>query len=389
MILANPYREDDEYMQGSRKKLSAPAKHVTMVVVLLAVIAAPLVILHERGLAAVSNAGRTQSKANPARSVSVSTEGLITAGPSRKKCVETPRAPQVNGVFQVAAEVNAFEAQTGTSVSCLTEYANGALTWKQWTKPVITATYEGVTAWVAKAPKRRQLVLQVDLIPMSLEDQGSPMGWERSCAAGNFDAHAKKLGTNLVAAGLGNSVLRLGAEMNGPWEADFVGTTRVEQKLWATCFANEVTALRQAAGEHFLIDWNPSACVENIPYANFYPGDAYVDILGLDLYDKVCSAPAGSTTKTTWNQLAREPNGLEGFESFAEQHAKPMSFPEWGLVSNGNRDDPAYINGMAATIARGDFAFEGYFDSGTGDSLPLGASTPLSLAAFRQWFHST
>jgi hypothetical protein len=66
-----------------------------------------------------------------------------------------------------------------------------------------------------------------------------------------------------------------------------------------------------------------------------------------------------------------------------------MSFPEWGLVSNGNRDDPAYINGMAATIARGDFAFEGYFDSGTGDSLPLGASTPLSLAAFRQWFHST
>jgi hypothetical protein len=365
--------------QGSSKKLSSSVKYVTAVAVLLTMVAATSVFLHGRGLAAGSNLDH---------SVPVSTGGLITAGPSRKKCVETSKVPRVNGVFQVTAEVKAFEAQTGTSVSCLTEYLNGAPTWTQWTNPVITAKYEGVTTWVAKAPKRRQLVLQVDLIPVSLENQSNPSSWEQSCADGKFNAYAQQLGTNLVAAGLENSVIRLGAEMNGSWEADFVGTTTTEQRLWATCFDNEVIGLRQATGEHFLIDWNPSSCIENIPFTNFYPGNAYVDILGLDLYDKVCTSPAGSTTRTTWNQLANEPDGLKSFVAFALQQGKPMSFPEWGLVSNGNRDDPAYINGMASVIAHGDFAFEGYFDSGTGDSLPLGSSTPLSLAAFRQWFHT-
>ena len=70
----------------------------------------------------------------------------------------------------------------------------------------------------------------------------------RSCAAGDYDSYATELGTNLVAAGLQNSVIRLGPEMNGTWETDFMGTTTQEQNLWATCFANEVTAMRQAAG---------------------------------------------------------------------------------------------------------------------------------------------
>jgi hypothetical protein len=226
----------------------------------------------------------------------------------------------------------------------------------------------------------------VDLIPDSLENQGDPLGWEQSCANGQFDVHAKQLGENLVAGGLGNSVIRLGAEMNGPWEADFVGTTTVEQNLWARCFANEVTAFRQAAGQHFLIVWNPNACTVNIPYLNFYPGDAYVDIVGLDLYDGTCTAPIGSTTRITWNQLVHEPAGLASFEAFAKAHKKPMSFPEWGLLRVPNGDDPAYINGIGSTFKRSDFAFESYFDDGDNGTLQLGSATPLSLAAFQKWF---
>jgi beta-mannanase len=44
-----------------------------------------------------------------------------------------------------------------------------------------------------------------------------------------------------------------------------------------------VTALRQATGEHFLIDWDPNAGKGGYSYTNFYPGNAYVDIMGLDL----------------------------------------------------------------------------------------------------------
>jgi beta-mannanase len=225
--------------------------------------------------------------------------------------------------------------------------------------------------------------LQVDLIPTSLEDISNPLSWEQSCAAGDFDSYATQLGNNLVAAGLQSSVIRLGAEMNGSWENDFMGTTTQEQNLWATCFANVVTGLRQAAGEHFLIDWNPNACTQSVPYTNFYPGNAYVDILGLDFYDVGCDAPS---TVLTFAQLSNETYGLASFEQFAATQGKPMSFPEWGLATGPEGDDPAYIAGMGSTVANGNFAFEAYFDAGTGLGVILGSNTPLSLAAFQQWF---
>jgi hypothetical protein len=306
---------------------------------------------------------------------------LITAGSSRKLCIYPLTS---GGDLQPALSktVNAV----GVPVSCVSAYLNGAHSWAQWEDPWISEPQKGYTTWVAADPRGRQLVLQVDLIPDSLENQGDPLGWEQSCAKGQFDSHAEQLGKKLVAAGLGYSVIRLGAEMNGPWEADFVGTTTAEQHLWATCFANEVTAMRQAAGEHFLFVWNPNACTENIPYLNYYPGSAYVDIVGLDLYDGVCAAPGGSTTPITWNQLDNEPAGLASFEAFAKAQNEPMSFPEWGLLKDPNGDDPAYINGIGSTFAKGNFAFESYFDAGDGGTLQLGPATPLSLAAFQKWF---
>jgi beta-mannanase len=225
--------------------------------------------------------------------------------------------------------------------------------------------------------------LQVDLIPVSLKNVANPLGWEQSCAAGNFNSYATQLGTNLVAAGLQNSVIRLGAEMNGNWETDFIGETTQEQNLWATCFQNEVTALRQATGQHFLIDWNPNACTENIPYANFYPGNSYVDILGLDFYDISCQNPSSALS---FAQLSSVPAGLSSFEAFAAAQGKPMSFPEWGLESSPAGDDPAYIDGVGATVANRNFAFEAYFNAGAQGTLPLGSNTPLSNAAFQKWF---
>jgi hypothetical protein len=306
---------------------------------------------------------------------------LITAGPSRKLCVY----PRTSGGDLQPALSNA-ETAFGIPVSCVSAYLNSALTWAQWEDPWITSPQLGYTTWVAAEPQNRQLVMQVNLIPDNLKNEGDPLGWEQSCARGQFDFHARQLGKNLVAAGLGNSVIRLGAEMNGPWEADFVGTTTVEQHLWATCFANEVTTLRQTAEGHFLFVWNPNACTENIPYLNFYPGNAYVDIVGLDFYDATCTAPGGSTTKITWNQLANETAGLASFEAFAKKQNKPMSFPEWGLLQDPNGDDPAYINGIGSAFTRGDFAFESYFDAGDDGSLQLGPATPASLAAFQKWF---
>jgi hypothetical protein len=271
-------------------------------------------------------------------------------------------------------------------VTCIGTYNNADPTWSDWDDPwVIGPSGSAYTGWVAENPQVNQIVLEEDLIPSNLADTNDPLGWEQSCAAGDFDSYATLLGQNLVAAGLQNTVIRLGAEMNGPWENDYMGTTAQEQGLWATCFANEVTAMRQASGENFLFVWNPNACYQNVPFANYYPGNAYVDIMGLDLYDQGCDAPS---TALTFSQLAAEPGGLDSFKAFASAQGKPISFPEWGLVSSPAGDDPGYIDGIGSTVENGDVAFQEYFDMVDGGTMLLGSNTPLSVTEYTKWFAS-
>ena len=224
----------------------------------------------------------------------------------------------------------------------------------------------------------------MDLIPSPLEDTSNPLSWEQACDAGNYDSYATTLGNNLVAAGLQDSVIRLGVEMNGPWEVDYVGSTTQEQNDWATCYANEVTAMRQAGGQHFLFDWNPNACTQSIPYANYYPGNQYVDMIGLDLYDQGCNQP---NTALTFSQLSSETYGLSAFETFAASQGKPLSLPEWGLVSSPGGDDPQYIQGIASAVNNGNFAFQEYFNTVVGNTMPIDqGQTPLAAAAYGKYF---
>jgi len=304
--------------------------------------------------------------------------GLITAGPSRSECAELNFSD--TGFSALQSAVTSWDATTNSTTSCLLAYLNGMPSWTQWEDPWVTASQYGYTQWVAQSPQSRQLVLQVDLIPNSLVNTNNPLSWEQSCAAGDFNSYATALGTNLVAAGLQNSVIRLGPEMNGTWEADYMGSTAQEQSLWATCFANEVNGLRQAAGANFLIDWNPNAC--NIPFSTIYPGNAYVDIIGIDAYDASCV----SSSTVTFSQLANEPDGLASVEAFAVSQGKPMSLPEWGLFASAGGDNPGYISGIGSMVASGNFSFEAFFDAGAQNTLELGSGTPLSTAAFQQSF---
>jgi glycosyl hydrolase family 26 len=310
--------------------------------------------------------------------------GLITAGPSRSECL----TPDFNDTGFPALEsvVNGFDTLTNSTVTCVSAYLDSSKTWTDWETPWITNPSYGYTSWVAVAPQSRQLVLAIQLIPSDIANVNDPLKWEQACAAGAFNKYARHLGATLVAAGLQNSVIRLGSEMNGVWETDFIGTTKVEQRLWAKCFSQEVDSLRAVSGGHFLIDWNVNACIGDYAYANYYPGNAYVDIVGLDLYDVDCRIPF---TRISFSALASERLGLNHFEGFAASKGKPMSLPEWGLSTIPAGDDPAYIDGIGAAVEKGDYAFQTYFDGGGGPkskSLPLSSRTPLSSAAYAKWF---
>ncbi len=63
--------------------------------------------------------------------------------------------------------------------------------------------------------------------------------------------------------------------------------------------------------------------------ATYYPGDAYVDYVGLDVYDVEWQTYPGEPSE--FQQMVTQTYGLNWLASFSAQHNKPMVFPEWGL----------------------------------------------------------
>jgi Glycosyl hydrolase family 26 len=333
---------------------------------------------------ALKNPFKSGSAGSASSGGSVST---ITAGDSKANCIDL----QFNHGELDQSEISAATNLTGVTYNCLETFANPMPTWDEWETPwMFSNTYDGWDAWLAANPAH-QVVMAMDLIPQSLFNEHDPLPWEQACAAGSYNQNATTLAKNLVSYGAGKIVIRLGPEANGAWEADYVGTTTTEMNDWAKCYDNEVTAMRAVPGAHFLFVWNPNACTTDLPLNEWYPGNSYVDIVGIDAYDQDCST-SKTVSQEGWAAFSTDTFGsdptfpsIASIEAFAVAHGKPLSFPEWGLTGD-QPDDAAYITDMAQMFKRDAFAFESYFDSGSDGIASLGSAIPNATAAYSKAF---
>jgi hypothetical protein len=292
----------------------------------------------------------------------------------------------------------------GQSVSSLTasvgsqpKYAMDFLDGTSWS--TITQTGWPYSAWAGKGFK---MIWGVDMLPNAYSPNSNPSVAGGSCyglsqeAAGDFNADFATVAHNMVAAGFGSSVIRLGWEFNGgwfPWSAggcasDFVGA-----------FQQVVTAMRSVQGQNFTFEWNPTRgdlWVGNL--ATFYPGDSYVDYVGLDVYDVEWANYPGMPSE--FSDMETQTYGLNWLATFAAQHNKAMVFPEWGLgwgtcsasgqaVSASNTqvcggDDAQFINLSAQWFSSHNVAEATYWDYGS-SSIAQG-SNPNAAAALHSDF---
>jgi hypothetical protein len=237
------------------------------------------------------------------------------------------------------------------------------------------------------------LSLGVPIIPTDANN--NPVGTLAAGATGAYNSYFVTLAQTLVAAGEANADLRLGWEFDGNWYA-WDASTPTQEANYATYFDQIVTAMRTVAGEDFKFVWNPDASAfvpDQAVDANYnvelaYPGNAYVDYIGLDAYDQSWATP--QTPANAWNE-STEP-ALAAALSFAQAQGKALAFCEWGVAirsdGHGLGDDPLYVNNMLSFMSANSVAYESYFDYNT---LPSGGDTnaqitggdfPNSLAAF-------
>ncbi|GGV44756.1 hypothetical protein GCM10010277_35450 [Streptomyces longisporoflavus] len=154
-------------------------------------------------------------------------------------------------------------------------------------------------------------------------------------AAGEFDEHYRALAERLVKLDVPDTVLVLGWEMNGTTYTHRCGP---DPEAWKKYWQRIVTTMRSVPGQKFKFDFTPNRGRDAIPWTQCYPGDDFVDIVGMDSYDQ----PEG----TDFDRQVGEPYGLKEHVEFAKAHGKEISYPEWGLFRNGDNEE--YMRKMLA-----------------------------------------
>jgi beta-mannanase len=279
--------------------------------------------------------------------------------------------------------MTAFDAATGTHATIATDYlpgnegfsgmdgANGDLNW-------LVGPWQGTGV---------TLSLGVPIIPSNAA--GTPVATLAAGATGAYNASYVTLAQTLVAAGDATAYLRLGWEFDGGW-MPWSATTPAAEVSYAAYFDQIVTAMRSVPGANFSFVWNPDAGAftqSGYNVALAYPGNAYVNVIGLDTYDQTWISP--QTPANAWNQGTLP--SLVAASAFAHFVAKPLAFDEWGTAlrsdGHGLGDDPSYITNMVAWMKNpaNNVLYETYFDfnSGGTNSDLTGGLFPNSLAAFK------
>jgi hypothetical protein len=279
-----------------------------------------------------------------------------------------------------------FDKLVHADTQCVIVFNNAAPKWRGWENPwFLGHTNPDVNwaKWATTPGTDRQLVITQNLIPSSL----NKTNWRYQGARGAFVAHAKRLAQNLVAAGLGDSVIRLAHEANGVWTNDNIGKTSSDFDAWRKTWRKTVLAMRSVPGADFRFDWCVNAGVRAIPLKYFYPGSDVVDIVGIDAYD--AGIKDLGPGRKRWETIYKRPLGIKDVLHFARAHHKPLSFPEWGIAAPAQStltagDDPAYLQGLARVVRGNRVAYQAYFYA---HQYATGlAKSSKSLRVYRQRF---
>lgn len=263
-------------------------------------------------------------------------------------------------------EVNSFQAWLGRAQVDATDYVDPSenATWN-------TTAFKKWGDW-RKAKADRRFVLGLPLVPKG--------GTLYGTATGRYDTQFRDLARLMKANGLGtDSIIRLGYEANnpniGPWQA---ATTSDRPGYFRTAF-QRIQRIMDAESPTLRFDLTyavgPSGYAST--FASLYPGDSYVDIVGLNIYDVWWNHAATPTDR--WNHTLTQSMGINSFKSFAASHAKPVSYPEWGLYktgdsANGGGDSVYFIDKMHDLVQGS--VYQAYFNEswggGTLDNFPKG-----------------
>jgi hypothetical protein len=165
--------------------------------------------------------------------------------------------------------------------------------------------------------------------------------------------------------------IRLGWEFNitaYPWNVVSANTSPEYIAAW-----QHVVDLARAVDSRFVFTWCANWAAQN-PEPT-YPGDDYVDVIGMDCYFKTqFDQDTGQTGNQVWEHKRDATWGIQWMVDFAALHGKRWALCEWG----GNADEPDWMQGISDYIELNRPKYHGYWDQTT----PTDANCKLSNGAY-------
>ena len=217
-----------------------------------------------------------------------------------------------------------FERELGTPIRYVVTMADSrsasamlSSVWGQFTKR---------EAYLPKVSDRVNVVLSLPLafgpggMGMTAAGQNTIRQNLQATAAGSLDGEFRLAARYLKDAGYGDAIIRLGHEFDGDW-APYSARNNNAAYIAAFQHVHDVLKSESAA---FRFEWTSMDAhfVQYGPPA--YPGNEYVDIIGLDMYWREAKA----ISDAQWNNQMK--SVLIAHQAFAKSKGKPVSYPEWG-----------------------------------------------------------
>lgn len=171
------------------------------------------------------------------------------------------------GVEENPGLIDTYTAEVGTSPVIVSTYTD-------WTRPLVNPTY-------LNAVWSRGAVPLLSWEPWDWSDRSRVFRF-RAIAKGRYDAYIEA--SARAVASWGNPILlRFAHEVNGrwyPWGAGLNGTT---PRTYIAAWRHIVRIFRANGARNAKWVWTPYVRVgDRFPFVRFYPGDRWVDWVGLD-----------------------------------------------------------------------------------------------------------
>jgi beta-mannanase len=259
--------------------------------------------------------------------------------------------------------VRQFERWVGRRVDYVGAFT-GRADWSDWSGSIPWA----IAFW---KPLGRPMRWSIPLFPLQ--------GNLKDASAGAYN-HYYRAGATALANDYTASkqiVVRVGEEFNGDWMPWAAKGQTVE---FVQAYRNFVDTFRSVSGR-FVFEWNVNVGDFGINPADAYPGDTYVDIIGMDFYFDQW-APADPVE--AWDHMVNQKYGLQWLEDYATAHHKPTAYSEWGVKQD---DSGVYIQNAAEWFQSHNVAYQMYWNSNAAfPGMLSGGQYPMAGKVFIEAF---